>query len=1113
MQHCPSCSATNPAGKHFCGDCGSPLPASIGEGKATPEQRRPLTVLFCDLVGFTELSRRTDPEELAEILGRFQSICARAVKACEGHIAQFLGDGVLVYFGFPRAHEDDARRALDCGLAILSELAESRRSASTPSPQVRIGAHTGRVFISALRAGGHREVLALGDVPNVASRITDEAEPDSLWVSDTTWRLADGWFEGADKGPRQVRGVDEEMRLWRILRRTPATTRLDAMRVHTPYVGRRRELDEIRALRERVRLQDRPAALTVLGEPGMGKSRLFEQFLRPDGESGATRAMRLRCVETMSATAFHPLVDRLGEILAADAGSSGGGSDPLERLASRCAALGLHDPDVVPLIASLLGIASPTPSPSLAGLSPGKRRRRTMEVLVAALVALVRAEGPLLLVVEDLHWADASTLSWLQMVLRSVDDAPLLLLGSARPEFVPPWRGLARAAELVLPRLDATESMEMVRGVAGGKSLPAAVMHALVLRCDGVPLYLEEATRAVLASGLLREEEFTWEAIGEALAVEIPSSVDAALAARFDGLGAARTSLDLAATIGREVSVPLLEAVSDESPRMLAAHLDAMVAAGLLRPLTGSAAGRRVGFKHALIRDAAYEAIPRRRRIALHARIAAALRSRFPEWAETQPELFALHLSGSGDSRAAVEFLRAAAARALHAGALDEATAHLEHAVRLLHALPPDEGTLRAELAIQVSLAGLYNARTWTDQATDRVCDRILELSRQLGDTPSRHFACWGKWAACWARGRIPESTAAAITMREALADANPAPFMPLAAPYASALTALEAGDIADAVTLSEVPAGIDVAGIDRFVAANVQLSPWTGILVTRYCCHYITGHFSRAAAVWQDVERVTAELAPTPIAQGFATSFGLTLRFACGSLPDWAERDPADLDARLDGLIRLCHEEGLGMWLSFAVLVQAALDCQRQRLPGLRQRVAEHIRLLDAAGVRLWFVHFLALYGWLCHLDGDPSKALSLLDDAKAEAQRSGQQLGVWDVHRLRARVLADTGNARQAFDSLVDASAAAARLGSPTFMLRCALDRHALAGATGHADDALAALRHAFDAMPEPDADVPDANRARAVLSGASAARLEEQDLRRGLLRSRSSSGHGSG
>src|SRR5690606_821798 len=194
MQHCPSCSATNPAGKHFCGDCGSPLPASIGEGEATAEQRRPLTVLFCDLVGFTELSRRTDPEELAEILGRFQSICARAVKACEGHIAQFLGDGVLVYFGFPRAHEDDARRALDCGLAILSELAESRRSASTPSPQVRIGAHTGRVFISALRAGGHREVLALGDVPNVASRITDEAEPDSLWVSDTTWRLADGWF-------------------------------------------------------------------------------------------------------------------------------------------------------------------------------------------------------------------------------------------------------------------------------------------------------------------------------------------------------------------------------------------------------------------------------------------------------------------------------------------------------------------------------------------------------------------------------------------------------------------------------------------------------------------------------------------------------------------------------------------------------------------------------------------------------------------------------------------------------------------------------------------------------------------------------------------------------
>lgn len=1084
---CIDCSTTNPASARYCGECGSPLPSV--QPRPDQGQRRLLTVLFCDLVGFTELSSRTDPEELAEILARFQEICARAVGKHDGHIAQLLGDGVLVYFGFPRAHEDDPQRALDCGLAILAQAAESRRLLDHRLPPIRIGVHTGRAFISAQRAGPHREVLAMGDPPNVAARVTKEAEPDTLWVSDATWRLVDGWFEGSDEGTRRLRGLAGGMRLWRVTQRTRATSRLDALRVHAPYVGRRAELGEIHRLWRQVRSRQGTRMLTVIGEPGMGKSRLFEQFLGAAdlGDAAAPNAWQLRCVEAMSATAFHPVIERLPLLLGMPGSSDEGSSRALRDLELRCAKLGLHDDDAVILLASLLGLPLPASGASLlAGMSPARRRSRTMETLVALLAALAATGGPLLLVVEDLHWADASTLAWLQACLAELAESPVLILCSARPEFEPPWRGAGGSRELALPRLGVTESQELVRGIARGKSVPLAVMHTLVARCDGVPLYLEEATRSILVSGYLREDEFTWEAEGERLVVDIPSSIEAALVARFDAIGPARATLDLAAAIGREVSVPLLEAVSLDPPEAVAAHLAAMVAFGLLQPVTDESAEPRMRFKHALIRDAAYEAIPRRNRARLHARIVEVLRSRFPHWAETQPELFALHLSGSGDYREAIAYLQVAAQHAMRDGALDEATTHLEHGLHLLRSLPADETTLRTELAVQSSLATIHNARSWTNQALEDTCHRVVELARRLDDSQALHLAQWGLWGVWLTRGRMRESMAAANLMQAAVAE-HCVDFTVLAAPYASSVTALAAGRIELALASARVPTDIDVGAMDQFVASAIHVSPWAGILVARHCGHYIQGHYSRAAADWEEVERIAVGLAATPVAQGFATALGLTLRYMSGSLVDQARRDPRTLDEQLRKLIAFCREEGIGMWQSFAILVQAAFDCQRGHIDGARQRVAEHIRLLDSAGIRLWFVQFLTLHARLCHLEGDSAKALSLLDEAEAEARGSGQELGVCEMLRLRAQVLAGMGKRQQAMKALSDASAAAARLGSPTFGLRCALDQHALARETGEKHVALVLLQRAFDSLPEPQADTPDIRRARAVLSGS--------------------------
>jgi tetratricopeptide (TPR) repeat protein len=634
--------------------------------------------------------------------------------------------------------------------------------------------------------------------------------------------------------------------------------------------------------------------------------------------------------------------------------------------------------------------------------------------------------------------------------------------------------------------LGVTESQELVRGIAKDKSLPLAVTHALVARCDGVPLYLEEATRSILMSGYLREREFTWEAEGERLVVDIPSSIEAALVARFDAIGPARATLDLAAAIGREVSVPLLEAVSLDPPETVAAHLDAMVAFGLLQPMTDEPAEKRMRFKHALIRDAAYEAIPKRNRSALHARIAAVLRSRFPHWSQTQPELYALHLSGSGDHQAAIHYLQLAAQHAIREGALDEAVAHLEHGLQLLRSLPVQETTLRTELALQSSLATIHNARSWTNQALEDTCHRVIELAQRLDDAPAMSLARWGLWGVWLTRGRMPESMGAAQAMQTTLAG-DPGDFTALAAPYASAVTALAAGNIELALASAQVPRDIDVGSMDRFIAGAIHVSPWVGIQLVRHCGHYIQGHFSRAAADWEEVERIAAGLSATPVAQGFATALGLTLQYMSGSLVDRAQRDPRALDEQLRKLIQFCREEGIGMWQSFAILIQAALDCHRGRIGGARQRVAEHIRLLESAGIRVWFVQFLTLHAGLCHLEGDYPRAIAVLDEAEAEARRSGQELGVCDLFRMRARVLASAGKLGRAMDALSEASAAAVRLGSPVFGLRCALDRHALSREAGDDDAGLALLRRAFEALPEPQADTPDLRTARTILSAS--------------------------
>ena len=547
---CIRCGFINVALSRFCGGCGGSL--AEDQPELVSYELRQLTVLFCDLVGSTELSQHLDPEDLRDVLAAYHEVCSDAVRAEDGYIAQFLGDGVLVYFGYPSSHEDDALRAVRCGIDILARVEQLRSSGPDPisGMAVRAGAHTGRVLITPVGRGLHREQLALGDTPNVAARIQAEARPNTLLVSDPTWGMVAGYVRGEPISGRRLKGVSEPMRLWRVDGQTGLTERVEAARALTPFVGRA----EQRAVLEEAwsnSLEGNSRFVILRGEPGVGKSRLVQTFkgeLTPLPEY----SLLIRARPTSRTSPFRPVIELLERGL--DLGHDLEPDDRREQLERGIRTLGVTDPDAGTVLWELISTDAVGREPD-AVPSPGRERARTMEVLLRLLEALA-AEGPTLLVIEDLHWADASTLELLGNLIAKPIPGSLLAVFTARPDFDVEW---CRSIEVVdLPPLPASETEAIVRGVASGKALPGDILRQIVSSSGGIPLFAEELTRSVLDSGALREHPSSWEAAAPVAAEVIPPSVEASLTARIDRLGSARLTALLAAAIGREFSVDLL---------------------------------------------------------------------------------------------------------------------------------------------------------------------------------------------------------------------------------------------------------------------------------------------------------------------------------------------------------------------------------------------------------------------------------------------------------------------------------------------------------------------------------------------------------------------------
>ncbi|MCA6115497.1 AAA family ATPase [Bradyrhizobium sp. WSM 1738] len=697
-----------------------PAAASVPSKTSDAAERRQLTVMFVDLVGSTALSGRLDPEELRDIIGAYHRRCAEVITNSGGFVAKYLGDGVLAYFGYPKAHEEDAEQAVRTGLALIEAVTRLNAGGSS-SLQVRVGIATGLVVVGDLLGeGAAQEQAVIGETPNLAARLQGLAEPNTVVIADNTRRLLGGLFDYRDLGPLAIAGMDHPVQVWRVVGASLVGSRFEALRAtSTPLVGREEEIALLTRRWERAKAGDGSVVL-IAGEPGIGKSRIAQTLLEQLGNEPHTR-LRYFCSPHHQHSALYPSITQLEQ--AAGFRREDTAETRLDKLVAVLALANQELSEAVPLLADLLSIPTGDRYPPL-NLTPQKRKEKTLQMQVAQVEGLT-AQQPLLMLWEDIHWSDPTTLESLDLLIDRAATLRLLMVLTFRPEFTPPWVGRPHVTLLSLNRLPPRHRAEMIVHVAGGKTLPTAIADQIIDRTDGVPLFIEELTKSVIESGCIT-------GAGEHLA--IPSTLQASLLARLDRLAPTREVAQIAATLGRQFSHELINAVADVPSARLENALEQLTRAELVFR-RGTPPDATYTFKHALVQDAAYSTLLRSRRQQLHGRIAATLERKFPEIAAAQPELVAQHCTCAGMVEKAVEYWDKAGRMAVQRSTMAEAAAHFGKALELLGSLPKSPEECSNERSLQLALAGaLTAAKGWASPEAGEAYARARELCRDAPD-------------------------------------------------------------------------------------------------------------------------------------------------------------------------------------------------------------------------------------------------------------------------------------------------------------------------------------------------------------------------------------------
>jgi class 3 adenylate cyclase/tetratricopeptide (TPR) repeat protein len=950
--------------------------------------------MFCDLVGSTALSARLDPEDMREIMSAYHYRCAEVIGTFGGFVAKYMGDGVLAYFGYPQAHEDDAERAVRCGLALVEATCRLQTSHGG-ALQVRIGIATGVVVVGDLIGEGPaQEQEVIGETPNLAARLQTLAEPGQVVIAPSTRRLTGGLFEYRDLGRVVLKGLADPVQAWQVLDASRVQSRFEAQHETSlaPLIGREEELELLLRRWDQVS-QGEGRVVLLTGEPGVGKSRLIAA-LQERLQSQAHVRIRYFCSPQHSDSALYPVINQLER-----AAQFERGDEPARKLVKLQNLLSPVVPDQaadLALLGDLLSIPR-TGQRGLFEMAPQKRKEKTFDALFAQLWHL--QQQPVLMIYEDVQWIDPTTLELLVLTVERAQHMRVLLVISARPEFTPPWPVYSHVTTVSLARLSRREGTRLITEVTQGRALPDEVINQILVRTDGVPLFIEELTKTVLESGLLRKREYDYVVDGPLAPVAIPTTLHASLMARLDRMPSVRHAAQVGAALGRQFPHELLQAAAEMPERQLNDALEQLVRAELLFR-RGAPPNAQYTFKHALVQDVAYTGLLRADRQQLHARIARAYETHFPEIVRAQPELVAHHFTEAGLSEAAIEYWQQAGDLAMARSGHAEAIHHFSVALDLLSKLEkPDRAAKELELCVKLGPA-LMMVRGTGSSEVEAIYRRAVALKAGW-DSAVRFKALWGLCHYSMMSGRLGEAAPYADELL-GLAQRLGADDLVLEAHHAKWGTSIWCGKLTAADEHSQT-------GISRYDCARHHALAFTfsghdpGVCAraVRAVNMALSGFPQKAMEL--GVEAVT-------LARSLSHPYSLALAmWHCAIVCQLVRqrqscRDVATELLELSKVHNFPIMRGAGMFfLGWATADAGELE---QGIALMEQGLA-----LFSAGRRLFTPYMQAILA-SCKADfGKPGEGLELLEDALASAEASGELWCQAELYRLRGRLLAARG------------------------------------------------------------------------------------------------------
>jgi class 3 adenylate cyclase/predicted ATPase len=1045
------------------------------EGSA---ERRQLTVLFCDVVASTELADKLDPEDLRDVVLDYQSTCAAVIAAYDGHIAQYLGDGLLVYFGYPAAHEDDARRAVRSGLGIVeaiergNERIEAERGVRLA---VRVGIHTGMVVAGEMGAGARREDLAVGRTPNIAARLQALADPNAVLISAATQHLVAGYFELEPLGPRELKGISEPVEVYRAIHESAARSRLEAAPAGglTELVGREEDRRILLEAWSRT-VAGSGQVVFIAGEAGIGKSRLVRMLEEHVASEPSAWLTPCQGSPYHGATALYPFIELFERfILRFDRGDTP--AERAEKLDGWLAQYGFDRETTAPLFTALLGLPADLRYPPLS-VTPERQKQLTIETLVSAVVQRAETQ-PVLFVFEDAQWADPTTLDLLGALLDRAAANRLMAVITYRDDARPAIADREGATELTLERLAPEESAAVIERVAGGMRLPDEVERQIVDRTDGVPLFVEELTKNLLESGLLANADGRWELVTPLPPMAVPATLHDSLMARLDRLGPAKPMAQLGSVIGREFELELLRAVAPWDEAAIRDRLDALVEAELL-VAAGDADGERFIFKHALIQEAAYQSLLRSTRNEHHERVARALVEEFADTTAGRPEMVAYHYTRAGQAAASIPHWVAAGQAAMGRSANLDAVSHLTTALEQLATLPESPQRDGQELGLRVLTAvPMTLTRGWANPEVGEMYERAAELTETVGEVPELFPTRVGVLTYYLVRGQL--ATAYDLAVRDLeLADRFGNVDFQIEAELDRGTTSYYLGNAVESRTHLERAAALYEAPRHHPHVFMYGKDPGAVAMVHLSGVQWLMGEPDRGLGT-ANAARALSETWFHPFSAlwtGVGQAFSHQVR---GDAPAVAKV--------ADWIVSESVEQVFPNWLAQGqVFLGWALSAMGQTDRGV-EMMRGGLALWEMTGAELFRTYLLSLLADGLRTGGDAKEALEVVESALALAERTDERFWEAELRRVHGDLMLETGADDAAADAEYATALELARSRSqPSLELRAATSRARLLRAGGDGAGAAALLRPILAQFPE-QAETRDIAAGHAMLAGA--------------------------